>query len=77
MEDKCLCNTCNNRFKCWTTKRVYSNPEYQALYEAFIAVGSSHEEAVRNVKVSIIVKAWAASDSGKRVKTTRWTDTCI
>jgi len=47
---ECLCDACERRFICWTSKRVFSDPTHQALYEAHIAEGMSHEDALAEVK---------------------------
>ena len=47
---ECICDGCERRFICWTTKRVFSDPTHQALYEAYIAEGLPHEEALKEVE---------------------------
>ncbi len=49
-DGECICDGCERRFVCWTTKRVFSNPTHQTLYEAYVAEGFSHEDAVREVE---------------------------
>lgn len=49
-EDKCLCDQCPRRFICFTQKRVFSDPAYQAMYEAFCEEGLEHKQAVKAVK---------------------------
>lgn len=46
----CLCDICKRRFMCWTSKRIFSDPVYQALYEVHIAEGLSHEKSLAAVK---------------------------
>ena len=46
---ECICDGCERRFVCWTTKRVFSEPTHQALYEAYIAEGLPHDEAIKEV----------------------------
>ncbi len=47
---ECICDGCERRFVCWTTKRVFSDPTQQALYEAYVAEGLPHKEAIQEVK---------------------------
>lgn len=47
---ECICDGCERRFVCWTTKRVFSDPIHQALYEAHIAEGLSHEDALKETR---------------------------
>lgn len=49
-EGECICDGCERRFMCWTTKRIFSDPTHQALYEAYIAEGFDHEAARTEVK---------------------------
>ena len=49
LEDDCLCVNCKFRFQCFTQERVFSDPLYQGLYEALIALGRSREEALEEV----------------------------
>ncbi len=50
---ECICDGCERRFVCWTTKRVFSEPIHQTLYEAYVAEGHSHEDAVKEVEEMI------------------------
>ena len=52
-EGDCICDGCERRFVCWTTKRVFSEPTHQALYEAYVAEGHSHEDAIKEVEIVI------------------------
>lgn len=49
-DGECVCDGCERRFICWTTKRVFSDPVQQALYEAHIAEGLPHDEALHEVR---------------------------
>lgn len=49
-DNECICDGCEKRFVCWTTKRVFSDPTHQALYESYIAEKYSHEDAVKEVE---------------------------
>lgn len=46
----CICDNCKRRFICFTQKRVFSDPTYQALYEVYMDQGMPHEDAVKAVK---------------------------
>jgi len=46
----CVCDGCKRRFVCFTQKRVFSDPTYQALYETHLEQGLSHEDAVKEVQ---------------------------
>ena len=59
-EPKCICETCPRRFICFTQERVYSDPEYQALFEGYVAQGDTKEEAIEKVQEFI--------EENKRVK---------
>ncbi len=52
-EVACFCDKCPLRFKCFTQKRVYTDPSYQALYETYIAEGESHDKALQHIKALI------------------------
>jgi hypothetical protein len=52
-DGECICDSCQRRFVCWTTKRVFSDPTHQALYEAYVAEGLPHDEAVREVRETL------------------------
>lgn len=52
-DGECICDGCERRFVCWTTKRIFSNPIHQALYEAYIAEGLCPDEAREQVKHTI------------------------
>ena len=52
-DKKCICEECPRRFICFTNKKVFSDPRYQALYEAYCEEGMSHEDAVKEVKETI------------------------
>jgi len=49
LEDRCKCKECEYRFQCFTNERIFSDPLYQGLYEALIALGRSKEEALEEV----------------------------
>jgi len=49
-ENKCICDECPRRFVCFTQKKVFSEPDYQAMYEAYVEEGLEHEEAVKEVR---------------------------
>jgi len=51
--NKCKCNTCENRFKCLTTEQVFSDKDYQAMFEANIALGFNREDAISAVNLFI------------------------
>ena len=46
LEEGCLCTECVFRFQCFTRERIFSDPMYQGLFEAMMALGKSKEEAV-------------------------------
>jgi len=46
----CICETCPRRFVCFTQKKVFSDPAYQAMYEAFCEEGLDPIEAVKAVR---------------------------
>ncbi len=48
-------NILPKRFLCWSTERVFSDPRYQALFEAELALGKSKEEAVKAVREQIFM----------------------
>lgn len=50
MESKCICDACPRRFVCFTQKKVFSDPAYQAMYEALI------EEEVESKKAATTVR---------------------
>ncbi|MFA7101264.1 MAG: hypothetical protein WC196_05990 [Bacilli bacterium] len=52
-DGECICDGCQRRFICWTTKRVFSDPTHQALYEAYVAEGLPHDEAVQEVRETL------------------------
>jgi len=52
-DGECICDGCQRRFVCWTTKRVFSDPTHQALYEAYIAEGLPHDEAIQEVRETL------------------------
>jgi hypothetical protein len=52
-DGECICDSCQRRFVCWTTKRVFSDPTHQALYEAYVAEGLPHDEAVQEVRETL------------------------
>ena len=49
-KEKCICDQCPRRFVCFTQKKVFSDPAYQAMYEAHVDEGRTHEEAVAAVR---------------------------
>lgn len=53
MPEKCICDECPRRFECFTQKKVFSEPDYQAMYEAYLAEGLEHLEAVQAVREHI------------------------
>ena len=53
LEEKCMCDSCPNRFECFTQERVFSDPIFQGLFEALIAQGHSKEEALDMVSDEI------------------------
>ena len=50
---ECICDKCPKRFECFTQKKVFSDPQFQALFEAYIGSGCSPEEASAKVAKSI------------------------
>ena len=46
---ECLCDKCPDRFVCFTQRKVFSDPYFQAMYESYLAQGLSKEEAAKNV----------------------------
>lgn len=64
--DKCICDQCPRRFVCFTQKKVFSDPAYQAMYEAFIEEGLEHKQAVAQVRkfieTSKETQAWRKRD---------------
>jgi hypothetical protein len=51
--EECMCDKCPRRFICYTQERVFSDPRYQALFEAELALGKEKEEAIESVKRAI------------------------
>ena len=49
MSEVCLCDECPRRFVCFTQRKVFSDPYFQAMYESYLAQGLSKEEAAKNV----------------------------
>ena len=64
---ECICDGCERRFVCWTTKRVFSDLTHQALYEAYVAEGLSHEDAVKEVE-GVIQRAIVEAATREAVK---------
>lgn len=50
VDAECICDQCPRRFICFTQKKVFSDPAYQAMFEAFVEEGIPHEEAVKAVR---------------------------
>ena len=48
--ENCICEKCPDRFKCFTSEKVFSNPRYQGLYEAEMGLGKTKEQAIESVK---------------------------
>ena len=49
-KNECICDQCPKRFVCFTQRKVFSDPAYQAMYEAFIEEGLEHKAAVGAVR---------------------------
>ncbi len=54
----CCCAECPLRFACFTEERVFSDPVWQSLFEALMALGEhSREEAIESVANEIKMKS--------------------
>ena len=50
---KCICNKCPRRFICWTQMKVFGDPLWQALFEAYLGDNSDVHESLIKVRQHI------------------------
>jgi len=43
---KCLCETCDQRFQCFTQEKIFSDDNLQGMFEALMAQGLGREAAL-------------------------------